>query len=223
MKAVTRYGLISPGASFTTRLTLSAAAFSISVTSSSVQPATSIAFTSMCDASQGSSSLRNPLITLTTPAGRSLVASTSANVSAGSGLTSGARTTSALPPHSAGATRLTSPTSAGSSGATVPTTPVGSGIVKLKYGPDTGLVPPMTCASLSVQPAYQTNASTASSTSLCAPRPEPSSSMNCARRPSRSEEHTSELQSRSDLVCRLLLEKKKTTVYKDVLCIKTNT
>src|SRR2546428_4990193 len=33
------------------------------------------------------------------------------------------------------------------------------------------------------------------------------------RRPtSRSEEHTSELQSRSDLVCRLLLEKKKTTL-----------
>src|SRR2546428_6167511 len=30
----------------------------------------------------------------------------------------------------------------------------------------------------------------------------------------RSEEHTSELQSRSDLVCRLLLEKKKTTIYK---------
>src|SRR2546421_8190807 len=30
-----------------------------------------------------------------------------------------------------------------------------------------------------------------------------------ARRRSRSEEHTSELQSRSDLVCRLLLEKKK--------------
>src|SRR2546421_9102725 len=29
------------------------------------------------------------------------------------------------------------------------------------------------------------------------------------RRPERSEEHTSELQSRSDLVCRLLLEKKK--------------
>src|SRR2546428_10119594 len=32
-----------------------------------------------------------------------------------------------------------------------------------------------------------------------------------ARRSNRSEEHTSELQSRSDLVCRLLLEKKKTT------------
>src|SRR5206468_10996465 len=32
-----------------------------------------------------------------------------------------------------------------------------------------------------------------------------------SRRKMRSEEHTSELQSRSDLVCRLLLEKKKTT------------
>src|SRR2546428_7736554 len=31
-----------------------------------------------------------------------------------------------------------------------------------------------------------------------------------SRQPERSEEHTSELQSRSDLVCRLLLEKKKT-------------
>src|SRR5206468_7760809 len=33
------------------------------------------------------------------------------------------------------------------------------------------------------------------------------------RRNDRSEEHTSELQSRSDLVCRLLLEKKKTTCW----------
>src|SRR5260221_14756987 len=33
-----------------------------------------------------------------------------------------------------------------------------------------------------------------------------------ARNPARSEEHTSELQSHSDLVCRLLLEKKKITV-----------
>src|SRR5207249_10732028 len=33
----------------------------------------------------------------------------------------------------------------------------------------------------------------------------------CLRRRSRSEEHTSELQSRFDLVCRLLLEKKKNT------------
>src|SRR5207253_7353880 len=34
-----------------------------------------------------------------------------------------------------------------------------------------------------------------------------------ARRPSRSEEHTSELQSRGHLVCRLLLEKKNTTLH----------
>src|SRR5260221_9188747 len=33
--------------------------------------------------------------------------------------------------------------------------------------------------------------------------------LSCASRYSRSEEHTSELQSHSDLVCRLLLEKKK--------------
>src|SRR2546421_4343148 len=33
------------------------------------------------------------------------------------------------------------------------------------------------------------------------------------RRATRSEEHTSELQSRSDLVCRLLLEKKKKSLY----------
>src|SRR5438034_7714963 len=33
------------------------------------------------------------------------------------------------------------------------------------------------------------------------------------RRPDRSEEHTSELQSHSDLVCRLLLEKKKKQKY----------
>src|SRR2546430_5209972 len=33
-------------------------------------------------------------------------------------------------------------------------------------------------------------------------------------RPSRSEEHTSELQSQSNLVCRLLLEKKKKTQHK---------
>src|SRR5690606_41739056 len=36
--------------------------------------------------------------------------------------------------------------------------------------------------------------------------------LRCARQPrQRSEEHTSELQSRENLVCRLLLEKKKTT------------
>src|SRR2546421_5702627 len=41
----------------------------------------------------------------------------------------------------------------------------------------------------------------------------------CWRGCSRSEEHTSELQSRSDLVCRLLLEKKKKKNYNNVLQI----
>src|SRR5438034_6694708 len=36
-----------------------------------------------------------------------------------------------------------------------------------------------------------------------------------SKRPWRSEEHTSELQSHSDLVCRLLLEKKKTKKHKN--------
>src|SRR5699024_12693233 len=39
---------------------------------------------------------------------------------------------------------------------------------------------------------------------------------------SRSEEHTSELQSRFDLVCRLLLEKKNSSVLAPVLEIKTH-
>ena len=51
------------------------------------------------------------------------------------------------------------------SGATIPTTPVGSGTVKLKYGPATGFDEPSTCASLSAKPAYQTQRSIARSTS----------------------------------------------------------
>src|SRR5690349_22381058 len=39
-----------------------------------------------------------------------------------------------------------------------------------------------------------------------------------ARPGTRSEEHTSELQSRRDLVCRLLLEKKKKTKFSLVVC-----
>src|SRR6516165_12798762 len=39
---------------------------------------------------------------------------------------------------------------------------------------------------------------------------------------SRSEEHTSELQSQSNLVCRLLLEKKKKTYYNDIFLKKKN-
>src|SRR2546427_5731398 len=38
----------------------------------------------------------------------------------------------------------------------------------------------------------------------------------------RSEEHTSELQSQSNLVCRLLLEKKKKTLYKLITNTKTS-
>src|SRR6266702_5566965 len=50
----------------------------------------------------------------------------------------------------------------------------------------------------------------------------PATCPRCPRRPAsrRSEEHTSELQSRGHLVCRLLLEKKKTTSYSPLLCIK---
>src|SRR2546429_5398533 len=47
----------------------------------------------------------------------------------------------------------------------------------------------------------------------------PASSSSAPGTDRRSEEHTSELQSRLHLVCRLLLEKKKTTIddYRDVL------
>ena len=45
------------------------------------------------------------------------------------------------------------------------TTPVGSGSVKLKYGPATGFDEPSTWASLSAQPAYQTTRSIARATS----------------------------------------------------------
>ena len=74
----------------------------------------------------------------------------------------------------------TSPSSGGSSGARTPTTPVGSGTVKLKYGPATGFAEPSTCASLSAQPAYQTTRSIARSTSA---RP-PECSVRSARRAS---------------------------------------
>src|SRR6266496_5909912 len=40
------------------------------------------------------------------------------------------------------------------------------------------------------------------------------------RRDGRSEEHTSELQSRRDLVCRLLLEKKKRTIHREMVQTK---
>src|SRR5690606_39799262 len=56
---------------------------------------------------------------------------------------------------------------------------------------------------------YKTSARTSRSLPVIGPTAEP-------RRLRRSEEHTSELQSRENLVCRLLLEKKKTV--EDVVC-----
>src|SRR3712207_9026302 len=52
---------------------------------------------------------------------------------------------------------------------------------------------------------FTSSHSTSSSSSVAAPKMIPRS---CASRSSRSEEHTSELQSRQYLVCRLLLDKK---------------
>src|SRR2546430_4212885 len=52
----------------------------------------------------------------------------------------------------------------------------------------------------------------------CWTRPRPPSCPT-APWPSRSEEHTSELQSQSNLVCRLLLEKKKKNIFIYILCL----
>src|SRR5919201_3074405 len=102
---------------------------------------------------------------LTTPPGTSLVAIASASSTAASGLVSDATATTTLPPTSGGTRRVTSPSNDGSSGARTATTPVGSGTVKLKYGPATGFELPSTCASLSAHPAYQTKRSIERSTS----------------------------------------------------------
>src|SRR6185437_3212042 len=107
----------------------------------------------------------SPVRMLTTPTGMSLVATASASSTAASGWSCDAATTAVFPPTSAGSSRDTRPSSAGSDGATIATTPVGSGTVKLKYGPATGFAPPSTWASLSAQPAYQTTRSIERSTS----------------------------------------------------------
>ena len=118
----------------------------------------------MCPASTGASSAVLPVSTLTTPAGTSEVASTSASVTAGSGRRSLATTTAVLPVAITGARTLTSPSRLEPAGASTATTPVGSGTLKLKYGPATGLAAPATWATLSVQPAYQTQRSIAAAT-----------------------------------------------------------
>src|SRR5215831_26159 len=117
------------------------------------------------------------------------VASTSANAIDGSGRFSLASTTAVLPVTMTGARTLTSPSKLDCGGATTTTTPVGSGTLKLKYGPATGFAAPATCATLSLQPAYQTQRSMAAATAVSAwPRRSPSavatSAVNCAIRPS---------------------------------------
>ena len=87
-----------------------------------------------------------------------------------------------------GASTETRPSS-DEAGATTATTPVGSGTEKSKYGPATGLEEPCTWCTLSLQPAYQTQRSTAASTtrpasSAASPSASATSATNWARRPS---------------------------------------
>src|SRR6266496_28122 len=174
-----------------TRFTLPAASRSSSPRPSAATPVRSIAFTSMWPASTGASSAANPVSTLTTPPGTSDVASTSASVTAGSGCASLATTTAVFPVAITGARTLTRPSRLGLAGATTATTPVGSGTLKLKYGPATGFAAPATWATLSGQPAYQTQRSIAAPTSRRAsasgrPSALTDCSWNCAARPSSS-------------------------------------
>ena len=135
----------------------------------------------MCPASTGASSAVRPVSTFTTPAGTSEVASTSVSVTAGSGRRSLATTTAALPVAITGASTLTSPSRLDRAGATTATTPVGSGTLKLKYGPATGFAAPATWATLSGHPAYQTQRSIASATVRSAsPRSRSSFATSCS-------------------------------------------
>src|SRR3954471_22290217 len=118
----------------------------------------------MWEASVAAVRSSEPVRMLTTPAGTSEVASTSAKVTAASGRSADDATTTVLPLMITGATTLTSPSRLESCGASTATTPVGSGVDRLKNGPATGLALPTTWVSLSAQPAYQTRRSIASST-----------------------------------------------------------
>src|SRR5450432_381417 len=134
-----------------TRLRLSAAATSRSRQSAIGTPVRSRPLTSACEASQGATSATRPVSMLTTPPGRSDVASTSVNVIAGSGRNSLAITTVVLPVAITGSSTDTKPSRLDDGGATIATTPVGSGTEKSKNGPATGFAAPTTCAILSVQ------------------------------------------------------------------------
>src|ERR1017187_2382176 len=131
-----------------TRFTLPAASRSNSARPGRATPDRSTALTSMCAASTGASPAVLPVSTLTTPAGTSEVASTSVRVTAGSGLASLATTTAVLPVAMTGASTLTRPSRLESAGATTATTPVGSGKLKLKEGPATGVAGPAPPATL---------------------------------------------------------------------------
>src|SRR6185437_6130659 len=148
-----------PAPAANTRLTFPAASRSSSARSPGAAPVRSIAFTSMCAASTGASSAERPVSTLTTPPGTSEVASTSARLTAASGAVSLATSTTVLPVAMTGASTLTSASRLAPGGASSATTPVGSGTLRLKYGPATGLAAPSTCPILSGQPAYQTHRS----------------------------------------------------------------
>src|SRR5690554_3520336 len=146
VKNVTRSteGAGTPGSGVSTRFRVSAALICRSTQSVSPAPARSMALTSACAASHGASSAAEPVRTLTTPPGTSLVAITSLRLIALSGDFSLATTTTVLPLTRAGATTLTNPSSEDCCGAMTATTPVASGVEMLKYGPLTGLPFPAT-------------------------------------------------------------------------------
>src|ERR1017187_5340748 len=182
---------VQPAPAANTRLTFPAASRSMSARSAPGTPVRSIAFTSICAASTGASSAVRPGSTLNTPAGTSEVASTSDSVTAGSAAPPVATSTAALPVAMTGASTLTRPSRPASDGAITATTPVGSGTLKVKYGPATGLAAPATCATLSGQPAYQTHRSIDSATdcrarSCATPAYSTVSDANCSDRPSSS-------------------------------------
>src|SRR3954454_19387454 len=134
-------------------------------------------------------SVAEPVSRFTTPPGRSDVAITSPSVMAGSGRSYDVTTTAVLPDTIAGAITLVSPSRLDSCGASSATTPVASGKEKSKYGPATGVLEPTTWASLSAQPAYQTQRAMESSTRpgalrMASPSEEAPGELNSSRRPS---------------------------------------
>jgi hypothetical protein len=148
-----------------------------------------MALTSWWEASHGPISDAEPVRRLTTPPGTSEVAITSPSVTAGRGRSYDETATTVLPETIAGAITLVSPSRLESCGASTATTPVASGNEKSKYGPATGLLEPTTWASLSAQPAYQTQRSIAASTTARAlpidrPSDSETSELNCSCRPS---------------------------------------